>query len=227
MSIFNTTIFNPTKSNEKYASSFRRSTAASIDISIVLFLRIIAMQILGAIWMNNAIIEFIQEFREKFGTETMKNTPEHIDFVVHHRVFVYALTFYFLIIMVGAIYHAYLNSSSWMGTIGKRIMKITIITNNNLKIGLKRGLLHYFLSILPFAFILFLTSFQFKNELTFYQAVTYSETMIFFGILFLLWIQIHLFTKNKTTAYDLICNTVLVNGKTEAKWPWSKTDKQC
>ena len=50
-----------------------------------------------------------------------------------------------------------------------------------------------------------------KNDLEIYQAITGSIENIIFGIIFMLWLQIHLFTKNKTTAYDLICNTIFIN----------------
>lgn len=216
-------IFNKkTDKDKKYVGSFQRSLAATIDVWIVLFLRIITMQILGSIWMNQAILEFSREFNKKFGTETMKNTQEHIDFIINHKVFAYSLIFYAIVIMVGAVYHAYLNSSAWNGTIGKRFMKIIIIKQNELPLKFGRGLMHYFLSVLPFVFVVYLVSFQIRTGLTFFEAVTASPINIFLGIIFVLWVQIHLFTKNKTTAYDLICNTITIKGKTSAKWPWSK-----
>jgi uncharacterized RDD family membrane protein YckC len=124
--------------------------------------------------------------------------------------------------MVGALYHAYLNSSVWEATIGKRLMKIMITKENDMKITFKRGLLHYFLSLMPFVFLIYLVSYQIRNNLTFYQAITSSEINIFLGILFMMWLQIHIFTKKRTTAYDMICNTNVVKGKTSYKWPWSK-----
>ncbi len=205
---------------EKYASSFRRSSAAMIDMWIVLFLRIIVMQVLGRLWINQEIINFMEEFSQRFGTETPKNVPEHIDFIIHHRIFVYALIFYAIVILVGTFYHAYLNSSNWQATIGKRLMKIVIVKENDVKISFKLGFAHYFLSILPFAFILYLLSYQVQNHLNFYQAITASELNVFLGLAFIIWVQIHLFTKKKTTAYDMICKTVLINGKTDKKFPW-------
>lgn len=217
-------IFNLAKKPEdkKYATSTRRSVAAAIDVWIVLFIRIFTMEILGIFWMNQAIANFLVEFQDKFGTETIKNTPEHVNFIINHHIFIYALIFYAIVILVGAAYHAFLNSSSWQGTVGKRLMKILILKEDESKITFSRGLWHYFLSVLPMAFILYLISYQLRNDLNFFQTVTASNTNIFLGIMFVLWVQVHLFTKKKTTAYDLICDTVLINGKTTAKWPWSK-----
>jgi uncharacterized RDD family membrane protein YckC len=207
---------------KKYATSIRRATATGIDLWLVLFLRIFFMQLLGFLWINASMAKFMREFNENFGTESVKNTPEHIDFIIHHSIFVQMLIFYALVIIVGALYHAYLNSSAWQGTLGKRFMKIRITKEDGAPITLNRGFAHYFLSVLPFAFILYLITFQLKNKLTFFQAVTASEANVFFGIVFLLWIQIHLFTRKKNTAYDMICHTILVSGKTAAKFPWSK-----
>jgi uncharacterized RDD family membrane protein YckC len=214
---------NQTSANKKYATSFCRSSAAAIDLWIVLFLRIAIMQLLGVLWLNGKILKFMQEFNDHFGAQSIKNTPEHIDFIVHNRIFFYALIFYAIVIFVGALYHALLNSSSWQATIGKRLLKITIVKeDDNSGITFTRGLAHYFLCVLPFAFVLYLISYQIRNDLSFFQAITASPTNVFFGIMFVIWIQIHLFTKNKTTAYDMICKTVLIKNKTSAKFPWSK-----
>lgn len=215
--------FSKKTEDKKYAGSFRRGTAATIDVWIVLFLRVLTMQFLGTIWINEAVMNFMAEFQTEFGTESIKNTREHIDFIINNRIFSYALTFYAIVIFVGAIYHAYLNSSSWQGTIGKRLMKIMIVKEDESKVTFGTAMWHYFLSILPFAFVLYLVSYQLKNHLTFFQTVTASETNVFFGILFIIWVQIHLFTKKKSTAYDMICKTILINGRTSAKWPWSKS----
>lgn len=206
----------------KYAGSIRRSAATTIDLWIVLFLRAIVMNLLGKFWLEQKILTFHQEFMDKFGTETIKNTPEHIDFVVHSSAFLCSIIFFVIVILIGAFYHAYFNSSAWCGTIGKRLMKIEIVTENEARISFWRGTSHYFLSILPLAFIAYLMSYKIRHEITFFQAITASEANVFFGIMLVLWIQIHIFTKKKTTAYDMICNTVLINGRTALKFPWGK-----
>ncbi|MBM3579753.1 MAG: RDD family protein [Alphaproteobacteria bacterium] len=204
-----------------YASSLRRSTAAMLDVWIVLVLRMIVAQIVGMLWMNEQLHNFLLQFRTEFGTDEFKNTPEHLNFFIHHPLFYYMLIFYALIIMVGGAYHAYLNSSVWCGTVGKRIMKIVLIKENGVQISFGRGLLHYFLSVLPFAFLFYLVTYQLRYKLNLYQALTASDINIALSILFVLWAQIHLFTKKKVTVYDLICRTVTANGKTSTKWPWS------
>ncbi len=208
-------------SEQIYAKTFTRGFAAMIDASIVLFLRIVFTQIVGLLFINSMLQKFLLEFRDHFGTEFIKNNPEHISFVVHHRIFIIMLLFYSAVIFVGALYHALLNCSSWRATIGKRLMKITIEKENGDPMSFNLGLMHYFLSVLPFIYIFYIISFQLGNNLTFFQAVTFSTTNVFFGLIFVLWGQIQSFTKRKTTAYDLICKTVIINKKTTAKFPWS------
>ncbi len=212
---------------EIYASSFRRSCAAGIDMTIVLLLRALTAQALGMLFVTQALQDFLTEFREKFGTEFAKNNADHIAFITHHKIFFIVLAFYAIVIFVGALYHALLNSSAWQGTIGKRLMRIAIVGEDDSRINFNTALSHYFLSILPFIYIIYIILFQLKNNLTFFQTVTASDINAFLGILFLLWTQIHLFTKRKTTAYDLICKTTTVNKKiTEAKFPWSNVGQR-
>lgn len=211
-------------SGNEYSGSTRRGFAAMIDAAIVLFIRVFTAQILGIIFVNNAIKEFLTEFQNKFGTEFIKNSPEHIHFVLHHRIFIIGLFFYASVIFVGALYHALLNSSYWQATIGKRLLGIAIEKYDGSKISFGTGLIHYFLSVLPFVFITYLIAFQLSNKLTFYQAATASSLNLFLGVLFIAWTQIHSLTKKKTTAYDLICKTLLVNKRTAAKLPWNNIE---
>lgn len=208
--------------NNIYAGSVRRSTAAMIDAVITLIIRAATAQLLGLIFVVRALQNFLNDFRDNFGTEVVKNNPDHISFVMHHKITLILLFFCAAVIFVGALYHALLNSSAWQATIGKRLMRIAITKENSLPISFNLALLHYFLSVLPFIFIFYLLSFQIIHNTTFYQALTASNSNIFFGILFLLWTQIQSFTAKKITAYDMICKTILMNKKTTARFPWSK-----
>ena len=214
-------IFNNDK-NSKFSSTFRRGTAATIDLWVVLILRIITMQLLGALWLNSVLFQFLSDFKNQFGTEEIKAVPEHIAFITAHQIFWSVILFYSIVILVGAIYHAYLNSSSWQATVGKRIMKIMITKENDLKISFKRGLLHYFLAIMPFIYLSYIMIYQLSHKVSLSQAIMNSPLNLIFGVIFVLWVQIQTFSSRKTTIYDLICNTVSINGKTANKWPWSK-----
>jgi len=207
-------------SDIKFVSAHKRSAAASIDITIVAIIRIFAAQLIGALWINKMIADFLLEFRDHFGTEVIKSDPSHIEFITHHKIFHSMIIFYFIIVMIGAVYHSYLNSSMWQGTIGKRIMKIMIISDEGKKISFLNGLAHYFLSLLPFVFIIYLAAYQNIHQITFFAAILDSKVNIFFSALTAIWVQAHIFTKKKTTIYDLICRTIFIEGKTQVKFPW-------
>lgn len=212
-------------SKNNFAGSVKRSLASAIDTLIVLIVRILFIEIIGKMWIEPILLKFNSEFKEKFGTETPKRTPEHIEFMYQHELFYNLFGLFIIILLIGALYHSLLNSSSWRATIGKRLMGIAIVKNNYIPLSFKRSLLHYFLSILPFFYIFYILSYQLKYNVEIYQAITASFENILCGIIFMLWLQIHLFTKNKTTAYDLICNTIFINKVFDAKTPWSKINK--
>ncbi len=214
--------FSDKKETQIYAKTSRRGSSAAVDAAIVLLLRIFVAQVLGLTFVNPALIKFLEEFKEKFGTETVKNVPEHIDFIMHHNILIVILLFYSAVILVGALYYAFFNSSAWRATIGKRIFGIVIEKENGAAIGFWLALCHYFLSILPFAFITYLLIYKMSYNISFFSAIVSSPLNATLGVIFLLWTQIHSFTKKRTTAYDIICKTVLVNKKTAAKFPWSK-----
>lgn len=206
-----------------YSDSFRRSIASGIDMVVVLFARAVLVQLIGSMYLDRIWKNFFVEFYDKFGTETVKRTPEHIAFLVHHQIFYITLLSLVAVLLLGAFYHAYLNSSLWQATIGKRVMKIVIVKGSyNSKLSFNLAILHYFLSLVPFIFIFYLLNYQFNHNLSFFETITDSALNLFFGFLFIFWVQIHLFTRKKTTAYDLICNTFLINGKTDSKLPWKK-----
>jgi len=209
--------------DEKYVGSFKRVSASSIDLWIVLLLRWLTMILLSKFWLEQKLATFKVNFTEKFGTEVPKKTPEHINFILHSEAFFCIIIFVALVLLVGAVYHSYLNSSAWRGTIGKRLMKITIVTEDGNKISLLRAACHYFLSIVPFVCAIYLLGYKASHDISFYNAITASEINIFLAILLVGWMQIQVFTKKKTTAYDLICNTLLTNGRDSARFPWSKT----
>lgn len=208
---------------ELYANSFKRSVASMIDMIIVLMLRCITLEILGRVWADKVITKFLIDFKTEFGTDQISNSKSHLDFIMHHQVFSVMLKLYFIIIMVGALYHAFLNSSKWQATVGKRLMRLVIVDLDDYgEVTFLRSLVHYFLSVLPMAYVLYLLIFQTTHDITFFQAIIATKYNIFFGIIFTAWLQAHFFTEKRATAYDLILNTAVINGETRFRLPYSK-----
>jgi len=215
-----------TAEESPFPGSFKRSSASMMDMVIVLVLRSVVAQLLGSLFMNQIIQDFLTEFHDKFGTETVKSTPEHIDFVIHHKFFYAVLICYAIVIFVGALYYSLLNSSAWQATIGKRLSNMVIVKNSgNSRPSFGLALEHYFLSTLPFLYIFYIVIYQNAHKTNFFDTITASPANVFFGILFIGWVQIHLITKRKVTAYDLICNTTFKKGRTAAKFPWSRVEE--
>ena len=77
--------------------TFKRGVASAIDSVIVLFARIFFIETIGRAWAEPSLIKFSQEFKDKFGTETPKNTPDHLDFIYNHEVFTKFMILFFLI----------------------------------------------------------------------------------------------------------------------------------
>ncbi|MBU6339036.1 MAG: RDD family protein [Rickettsiales bacterium] len=206
-----------------YASSIRRSCASAIDAILALILRAITIQIIGMLYLERVWRNFFTDLNNTFGTSSLKRTPEHLNFLIHHQIFFITIISIVIIILVGAIYYAVLNSSYWQATVGKRIMNIMMIQEpNDSRITITTGLWHYFLALFPFVFVLYLMNYQINHKLDFFHVITANNYHLFFGFLFVIWLNVHLITKKKTTTYDLICKTVLINGRTKAKFPWSK-----
>lgn len=204
----------------KFVRAFKRGTAVSLDMTIVLIIRIFFAQILGLLWLNKKIAEFFTEFHDHFGTEFIHRNPEHIAFISNHKVFYLMLIFYIIILLIGAIYHAYFNSSKWQATIGKRVMNIMVVKEDGGRINFFQGLAHYFLSLFPVAFIIYLVSFAELNHINFFSAITANIINISLSTLTVLWVQTQIFTKKRTTLYDLICKLIFVEGRTVFKFPW-------
>lgn len=205
-----------------YATLFQRSIATGVDILIVVVIRFLFMATLGELWLKNEIAKFQEDFALKFGGEFFQQNPEHVQYFMNHKIFIYTIIFYSLVILLGACYYAYFHSSNWQATIGKRLMKIILIKNNNLPISFKRGLLYYFLSILPYIYVAYMVSFALKYNFTIVNAISANFFNILATLLFICWTQSYYFTKRKTTMYDLICNTNVIEGKIDQKFPWKK-----
>lgn len=202
-----------------YAGSFQRSSAVFIDVFISGFLRIIVAQIMGNLWFNSQIISFISDFKTKFGTDIIGKNPEHIEYLMHHSIIKSTIIFYLIILLIGALYHAFFNSSSWSATIGKRIMGIILIKSEGRKLSFLEALGNYFLSLFPWVFMIYIAGFQNLNGLTIFKAITANLFNILFGLVTLIWIQIHMITKRKVLAQDLICKTVMIEGRVGGKFP--------
>lgn len=201
-----------TQDDVVYASSFRRAAASAIDAIIVLALRSLVVIGINILYLNKLWQSFFDSFYHEFGTRTIKRVPEHIHYVTNHSIFIITLLSIVFVILVGAVYHAYFNSSAKQGTLGKQLLQIKIVKEpNHDRISFSVGMYHYFLSVAPFLYVIYIANYQLNNKLSFFAAIANNHVNLLFGVIFIAWVHLHLITKKKTTAYDLICNTTLIN----------------
>ena len=220
MATFIEKFLKPDPESKKYASAFRRSTSSAIDMVTVLILRIITVQCCATLWYNKQLIQFSKDFQEHFGTFEPKANPSHVQYILEHPFVTHSLILCSIFIFVGVVYYTYFNSSKWQATPGKRIMSLRIVKNNHEDVSFTLALSHYLLSIMPYVYVLYLAFYKIHNEISFYEAITTSRMNLTLGIFFVMWLQFHIFTKKKTTFYDMLCKTSWIKQKTNFKYPW-------
>ncbi|MFM7558308.1 MAG: RDD family protein [Alphaproteobacteria bacterium] len=213
---------NSIEDNEiQYATPFKRSLSSSIDILIVMFIRGILLQLIGNFFFINTVQNFYSDFELKFGTKTPKGTPEHMEFIYSHPVFLQGIGILVFIILIGAVYYALFYSSKWQASIGKRIFNIKIVDkNNHRKVKFFDGFCYYFLTIIPYFFILILFIYISKNNISIYQVFTEIWGFTFFGIAILFAVNMSSFNKKKINFFDYLMDFEFHIGKTKSKYPW-------
>lgn len=197
----------------EYAGSFTRSCASAIDMFIANTIRVIVFSILGSLWFGKKVLQFQAEFKAKFGVDVIGKSPEQLEFLSHHPIFNASILFFTAVFLSGAIYYIAFNASSWNATIGKKIMKIMVIKTDGEKLNFLESTAYYFLSLVPWLFIVYILIYQLVNGVNIYNAIVHNPFNLIFGLITLAWLQIHLITKKKTTAHDLICKTIVVKIK--------------
>lgn len=162
------------------------------------------------VWFGAIVANFRSEFEQKFSTKIITSDPEQINFIIHHQFFSSLWILIGLLVLVGALYHALLNSSKYEGTLGKIWLHIKIVKTDGSRLTLTQAFLHYCLSILPIVLMIYLVGDYSVKQIEFDKLITDSLFNFVAVAIILLWVQVQLFTKRKTTAYDLILGTVLI-----------------
>jgi len=213
---------NSAEDNEiEYATPFKRSLSSAIDILIVMLIRGFFLQIIGNIFFINTVQNFYLEFEQKFGTKTPKSTPEHLEFIYSHQVFFQGLTLIALTILIGALYYAYFFSSKWQASIGKRILKIKVVNkNNHEKIKFSDGFYYYFLTLVPYFFVIILFIYISKNNYSIYQVFREVPAFAIIGFLILVAVNMSSFNKRKINFFDYLMDFELHRDITKSKYPW-------
>jgi uncharacterized RDD family membrane protein YckC len=188
----------------------------------VLFLRACFLQILNDFYLSKLFYNFLNDFENKFGTREPKGTHEHVGFVLHHPIFIYSLIIIIFVILIGAIYYSYLNSSSWQATIGKRIAKIIVVNNDSEKISFTTGIYHYLLNLIPIIFLILVLIYSQKNKYNIYETFSKNQFLTICGFLVLVASNCSFLNKKKLNFFDYLLKIEFHQGKTQSKMPWTK-----
>jgi uncharacterized RDD family membrane protein YckC len=208
-----------------YATPTKRMISGIIDSFIVLILRALFLQIVINSFAVNIFNNFIEEFEKNFGTRTPKGTTEHVEFIMNHSIFLYGLIIFFITIFIGNFYHAYFNSSSWQATIGKRIAGVIVTNKDSQKISFMTGVNHYFLSLIPIIYIIFIFIYAQKNKYEIYELFSKNHFLAILGLLLLIASNANAFSNKRINLFDYFMKIEFHIGRTENKLPWTKIDK--
>ncbi len=204
----------------KPVNPFLRGGAATIDMFIVGFLRILFVQIIGDLWIDGELIKFAEDFNTQFGNIPFSGAnQDHVQFLASHGIVSVMLIFLILVILVGALYHAFFNSSSWSATIGKRVANVILVKNEGKSLTFWQSFWHYGLSLVPWIFMIYILLYQVKEKTTLYTALVDNPVNLTLGLITVLWLQIHILTKKKNTVQDIAIGCCMVKGRIGKGWP--------
>lgn len=142
------------------------------------------------------------------------------DYLLQNVIFFSAMTVYYIAMLRG----------TWQATLGKRLMKVYVVTKEGGKPSFLRVVSRYLMFLvpglpgfIPSFYILSLSQeelaaqvnamhFQFIHELAFAFYTLLAVILIAVAVLLLIWYVPILFTREKKTVPDMVCGTRVVRG---------------
>ncbi len=202
------------------AGPIRRSAATAIDIILVFIIRAIAIQTASIIWFSDKIITLSKDFTAFFGTDVI-DSSEKIVFIQSHPVFTDFIYLILAILFIGSLYYAYLHSSSYHATIGKRLMKVEIINSDYSKLSFFKSFIIYYTSLLPIFYITYIVMYSYSVKISLIYAMFAN---IYHIICTLLMVGLSAFFSagfRRQMGFDILFKTVYLNNATRSKYPWN------
>lgn len=205
------------------ASPIRRSLATVIDIAIVLFVRVIFAQILALLWISERLMQLSEDYKNFFGTDVIDSTDKAA-FIQSHPVFGEFMMFVMILILVGSLYYAYMHSSRYHATAGKRLMGVEILNMDYSKLSFAKAFLCYYFSLLPIIYATYIMTYTYSMKTNLISAMfanvyngLFTVTIIALAAFFSSGLRRHM-------GSDLVLQIVYLNNKTKAKYPWSRNE---
>ena len=202
------------------AGAIRRFFAIFVDVFIVLLIRAVSAQVLFSLWIGKRLEVLSKDYVDFFNSDIIKN-DENLNFIISHEVFSDFIIFLSLILLIGSLYYAFFHSSKYHATLGKRIMSIEILNQDYSKVSFIKALLVYYVSLTPFFYAAYLFSYVYQNKVGMITAMFSSYNTIF-TICIILLSATYSFGFRRQIGLDIFAKVVLLNNKSDAKFPWER-----
>lgn len=212
----------------EYTGLTKRVLGYAIDFALLLPIRAVAISTLYASLMRDRIVEIHKKYTYMFSEAGLANdAPEVQEFITQSGIIEYLTSFIFLAallyVTIGCFYFNAMHRSSWQTTIGGRIFGFKTVTQDDEKIGIFRGYMRYFVSIVPWflacSFVIKMMLAQFTAQDMTVLAESSKDYLVFLVILMITWYDLALFNRKNLTVYDLLFKTAVVNGREEKGFP--------
>lgn len=202
------------------AGPWRRSAATAIDIVTVFIIRAFLIQIISFFWLAKKMTQLAQDFKIYFDSEVI-DSQEKLQFIQSHPVFADIIITLISVLVIGSLYHAYLNSSSYHATLGKRLMKVEILNYDYRKISFSKAFLVYYFSLLPIIFATYMMMYTTQMEIKLVQALFANVYNTIFTLSILALSASFSSGLRKQMGFDIVSKIVYLNNRTNVKYPWN------
>lgn len=203
------------------ASPIRRFAATTIDIFLVFLLRVVTAQILMASYLSARLQSLSQDYINFYGSEII-DSPEKAQFIITHAVFSDIIIFVIILLLVGSLYYALLNSSKFHATIGKRLMRVEVLNSDYSKISFFKAFALYFLVLSPVLFMTYIFYYTVENQIGLIHAMFDNIFNILITVIIVLLSGTYSAGFRKQPGFDIVAKVVLLNNRSADKLPWEK-----
>lgn len=195
---------------QNFASPTKRFLAYSIDVFVVNFCRYLILLMFLSLWFNKTVELAKQEYLylANQGIYDMSANKDFWEYFFSHSIFVEFLFILSVISISGALYWIILPVTKWQGTLGKYLLKISIVTENNKPLTLKKAIYRYFVGLIPWGFHLIVVISVFNRNIA---------ALLICMVIVVLWYDPSIFRSSRKTIHDLICKTKVCNRKKQIK----------
>lgn len=191
---------------ENLASPSKRFLAYSVDIFIVNFCRYLILLLFSAIWFGKTIDLAKHEYfaLANQGLYDVNSSADFWKYFFSHNIFIESIFILSIMAISGALYWIIMPTTKYQGTLGKFLLKLKIVTEDNKKLTLTQSAYRYLIALIPWGFhaIVILSIFT-KNV----------GLLLFSMIIVTIWYDPSIFRSSKKAIHDLICKTKVCNRK--------------